>query len=249
MLDKKIINSLFSSKLTKVIAQSLVLIIFLFCFFNFIIQPLRLDFYVIKTVRADTLQKRLALLKKTMEISSLGKYQIRSFFVEQSANSFESLIRKDFPLEDFKDEFDFLIAELKKTIQESPLDYKAYLDLGKIYNVYSRIDSSKVNVSFSELRIEGEKILEQAKKLSPNNQNTYSALIENKFYQKKYQEAISLAEEGLKFEPRFEKFYLIIIQIAKIINDDNLAQEKAKEVLKINPSLETIIEQILNHEL
>ena len=217
----------------------IILILFIFSFFRFIIQPLKTDYYVIATLRAPPAsEERLNLYQKTLEASPLGKYQIREFFGQTALQFAQSEEVKEVSAENFKKELDFVIEELEKSLKESPLDFRSHLKLGQIYNVYAvLIDQAKI--------FEAERVLTKAVELSPTNQQGYWALAQTRLYQGRPEEALSLAEKAIALEPKLFQSHRIAIQIAKIMGDYDLAKEKAEQAIEINPEWEPELRQIL----
>ena len=217
----------------------LILVLFFLSFYNFVIKPYQSDRYVIEAIQKKDMNERIAFYKKTLESSPLGKYQIRDFFAHnvleqvqrQSANS-------NFNIAGLKDEIDFLAGELEKSIRESPLEYRSFLTLGKIYTVYALIDSSKLE--------RARDVLEEAKKLSPNNQQTYWTLAQTKIYQKKFDEAMSLAEKSIELEPRLLQSHVIAIKIAKMAGNQEIVNRKVEEAIKIFPEMESELKKFLH---
>jgi len=177
------------------------------------------------------------LSKKTLETSPVGRYQIRDFFSEQLINLYESETGKTIPSELLRAEFDFTSQELEKSIKESPLNFRAYLQLGKTYIVFARFDATKLS--------RAEEVLKRAIELSPTNQQAYWALAQIRVYQGDFNEALSLAEKTVELEPKLIQPHLIVIQIAKFMGNEALAKEKAERAIKIDPSWESRIKEIL----
>jgi len=223
--------------LVKKLISVIILIFFCFSFSKFVIKPLQTDSYVIETLQTQDFQKRLSLSKKTLETSPVGRYQIRDFFSEQLINLYESETGKTIPSELLRAEFDFTSQELEKSIKESPLNFRAYLQLGKTYIVFARFDVTKLS--------RAEEVLKRAIELSPTNQQAYWALAQIRVYQGDFNEALSLAEKTVELEPKLIQPHLIVIQIAKFMGNEALAKEKAERAIKIDPSWESRIKEIL----
>jgi len=223
--------------LVKKLISVIILIFFCFSFSKFVIKPLQTDSYVIETLQTQDFQKRLSLSKKTLETSPVGRYQIRDFFSEQLINLYESETGKTIPSELLRAEFDFTSQELEKSIKESPLNFRAYLQLGKTYIVFARFDATKLS--------RAEEVLKRAIELSPTNQQAYWALAQIRVYQGDFNEALSLAEKTVELEPKLIQPHLIVIQIAKFMGNEALAKEKAERAIKIDPSWESRIKEIL----
>lgn len=215
------------------------LILLIVSIFEFVIKPLEADFYVIKALQTTDSKERIVLYKKTLDFSATGKYQM----TEQLADNILSLrdqVKTSGDLEGYKTELDFMAEELEKSLADSPLNLRGYLKLGQIYNTYALIDSEKLSRS--------EMVLKQALEISPKNQQVYWELIQTKLYQGDVKEALVLAEEALSFELQRSQSYLVAVQVAKIAGNDELAQKRAEEAIKVDPALEPRIKQILEIE-
>ena len=215
----------------------IILILFCFSFLKFIIQPLRADHYVIDTLRAKDLDERLAFYEKALKVSPFGKYQIREFLADSTIRLVGGETEKKVPSDYAKRELDFITKELEKSIQESPLNFKSHLKLGQLYNSYAWFEEAKI--------FEAERVLIKAIEISPTNQQAYWALAQTMLSQKRSDEAILLAEKAVSLEPRIRKSNLIMIEIARLVGREELAQQKAKEALEINPSWESAIKELL----
>jgi len=211
-----------------------VLILFFVSFYEFVILPVLTDGYVILAIREKVgTPERLKYFQKTLSTSPLGKFQIRQFFAENEMANFNF---KDLN-ENVKREIEFLIEELKKSTKESPLDFRSFLRLGDLYNLYAFFDSTKLK--------EGEEILKRAIEISPKNQQGYWSLAQNLVYQGRFDEAIFLAQRAVELEPKFKNSHLILIKVLKIAGKEDLAKQKFEEAIKINPNWEEDLRKIL----
>lgn len=218
---------------------AVVVILFLISFTKFIIQPAEADRYTIVSLGYPLgSQEKLDAYEKTLSISSLGSYQIRDFFSQSTLESVQNENSANIPQANIKRELDFLIQEMEKSIVESPLDFRSYLKLGQLYNTYAVLfDPTKLS--------RAEEVLKGAIEVSPTNQQGYWALAQTKIYQGDFGETLSLVEKALSLEPKSKQSNLIVIQVAKMMGNMDLARQKATEALKIDPSLETDINSIL----
>jgi O-antigen ligase len=211
-----------------------VLILFFVSFYEFVILPALTDGYVILAIKEKVgTPKRLEYFQKTLSTSPLGKFQIRQFFAE---NEMASLDLRNLN-ENLKKEIEFLIDELKKSTKESPLDFRSFLRLGDLYNIYVFFDPSGLK--------EGEEILRRAIEISPKNQQGYWSLAQNLIYQGKIDEAISLTQKAVDLEPKFKNSHLILIKALKIAQKESLARQKFEEAIKINPDWEEDLKKML----
>ena len=234
---KRILSS-FSSRFARQLTALILFISLVFSLFEFVIKPLKTDFYVIKSLRAQNSKERVSLYKKTLSFSSVGRYQVAEQLADLTLTARSGLGKTVSP-EDYKAELDFISEKLEKSIKQSPLNLRGYLKLGQIYNAYVRIDPQKLS--------QAEMVLRRAIEISPKNQQIYWELIQTKLYQGEFNEAFSLAEKSLELEPERGQSHLIVIQVAKIMGDDELANKKAKDAIRINPSWEPKIKEIIGN--
>ncbi len=92
-------------------------------------------------------------------------------------------------IETIKEGFQFTVSEMKKSIEEHPLDVRHYLNLGLICNKASNIDSAFLKI--------GEEYLEKGKQLSPLRPEIYNQLGWSKLLQDKEKEALDVFEEAV----------------------------------------------------
>jgi putative inorganic carbon (HCO3(-)) transporter len=214
---------------------TLIAVGFLVSFTFFIVLPTMSDANVILAIRAPAFSKeRILFYKKSLSLSPLGKFQIRQFFAENTISAFYSAQTSS---ENTTEELKFLIGELEKSIKECPLDYRSYLRLGQLLNLYSQFDNSKI--------FEAEEILRKAIEISPKNQQGYWSLAQNMLYQGKFDEAIFLAQKAIDLEPNLESAHSILIQVALMAGKKDLAKQKFEEAIKINPQWEEDLRKIL----
>ena len=209
-------------------------------FFYFVIQPLKADYYLVKAMGTQDIGERIYLYKKTLEITPLGKRQIRESIANSRALKLSQReIAEEVPDEIERQELNLVSKELEKSIQESPLFFSSYFMLGEIYNIYGRLNPSKFT--------RAEEVLEKAIEISPTHQHGYWTLAQTKLFLGKVDEAVSLAEKAVELEPRVKKSHLLLIQVAKRTGNGELVIKKVQEALEVNPSwgpeLRALLEQ------
>ena len=202
-----------------------ILLSFVFSFVKFVFQPTMANLYFAQALRSRDLSQKLDFFKKSLETSPLGKYQKRIFFAEAISKISPN---KNYPLDLKKkiiENFEFGTEELKKSIQDNPLDYRSYLMLGTLYLSWGAFDSSKLSL--------GEEILKKALKINSKNQKAYEILVNIKIRQKKYNEALKLAKKAVEIEPRSYQSHLLLFWVAKIKGDEKLAKKEFKKALRL----------------
>ena len=217
-----------------------VLVLFVSAFYGFVVQSVKADRNVISAISVPPGSPiRLDFYKKTFEANPIGKYQIRDFFVQTDIEFIQSESASKVSPDLLKKELDFIISEMEKSVIESPLDFRSFLKLGQAYNVYT------IFTSISKLP-QAEETLKRAIELSPSNQQGYWSLAQAKVYSGKPEEALSLAEKALNLEPKQRQAHLIVIQVAKIMGNRDLAKQKYDEAVKVNPSWEADLKLFLD---
>jgi O-antigen ligase len=213
---------------------AIILILFLFSFFNFIVKPMKNGYFAVQAVKTEDQNDRVGLYWQTLDISPIGRYQEAEFFADWFSNFSLSSNADTMPAEDMKKEFVIVADIMKKSIKESPLDFRLYLKLGQLYNSWSRVDLSQAD--------NAQNILEEAMKLDSDNQQTYWSLAQTKLIQGKPDEAVVLGDLAIKLEPRVKNSHFVAMRIAKMINNKELFEQKKSEALKINPGWQADIE-------
>lgn len=174
--------------------RKLLVLIFFFLFLssfqNFIIRPAKASRGLIEIIATPFPTQRLRLYREVLEMTPLGKYQLRTF-------TGEHLMKLAIYQKASREEFDYICEQIEKSIQESPLDFRSHLVLGQLYLLYGQqFDKTK----FQNAEI----VLDKAIKISPNNQRGYWIKAQLQFLQGNCKEALSLAQKALSLAPRLK---------------------------------------------
>ncbi|MFH1657302.1 MAG: O-antigen ligase family protein [bacterium] len=196
-----------------------VLLMFLFSFNKFVIKTTQTDAYVIEALRSPIVDQRIDFYEKTLNASPLGKYQIREMFGNNALSLLQNKEKAGISEEDLAREIAYITKEMEKSVQESPLNYRNYLKLGEMYAVQS------------DRIADAEETFRKAIALSPSNQQGYWSLARIKASQGNKEEAVALVEKAIDLNERVVESHSRMIQIAFMLNDFELAQEKSKQAL------------------
>lgn len=216
------------------------LVVFLLTFFEFVIQPYRTGAFVIQAVISPNPNERIEYYKKTFESSLAGKYQIRDFFAQEAQKFIKDGIDNSIPRELAVKELDFITDELKKTREESPLDFRATLKLAQVYNVYALVDGRVLS--------EAEKYGQEALELSPTNQQAFWTLAQTKVYLKDFETALDLAMQAVDLEVEWLNSYKVAVQIAQKAGKEDKVEEIIQRATEINPEWASKFDDIINAE-
>jgi O-antigen ligase len=216
-----------------------IVILFIYPFTKSVVQPAQASKDSIIALAYELgSTNRLAYYQKSIALSQVGVYQLRDFFAQTAMEGLQNMKTSESISDGTKKELDFVIKGMEASIAESPQDFRSYLKLGQLYNYYALfVDASKLS--------RADEVLQKAIEVSPTNQQGYWSLAQTKIYEGQLQESLSFAEQALNLEPTSNQSGLIVVQIAKIIGDETLLEQKVQEVLKVNPGLEGDINSIL----
>ena len=225
------------------LAYFFIWLLFIFSFFNFVVNPWKTDTAVIKALINQSPEKRISFYKTALSSSPLGKHQIRQFFSEQLRENIrrtglENIFQDKNMMENAKKELAFIARELEKSLQESPLDYRSALDLANLYNIYYLFDRSKLALA--------EKYGELCLQLSPKNQQGYWALAQAKMLKKEKKEGFELLQKAINLEPRWLTPYKFAVQMAWAVGEKEKAKDFARQAGKIQPEWQKKFEKIID---
>jgi len=225
------------------IALSIFIPLLLTSLFYFVVQPVRSNKTLIKAVRTPNSEQRFAFYKQSLEISPLGRFQMRENIASEEMKKYSiQQIAQRIPQETQRRELDFVTQELEKNIKESPLLFSSYLLLGKAYNLYARIDTSKLQ--------KAEEVLNKAIEVSPGNQQGYWALAQTKMFQGKFEEAFFLAKKAVLLAPQSKQANLVMVDVgaitAKFTGNSEMLKEALEMALGINPQWAPDVQLLLN---
>lgn len=200
-------------------------------FYFFVVQPATTDTLVIKALSATNPKERLNLYKKTLEASPAGKYQIREFFAQQLQDYLQNPENQSkISLTDGKATMEYLAQELEQTKKESPYDYRSILRLANLYNFYSRVDGKKLALAEANANL--------GMILSPDNQQNYWTLAQVRLFQGRPEEALELAQKAQRLDVKVMNSHVVILQIARLMGDEELFKKTREEAIKIDPTWE-----------
>jgi hypothetical protein len=156
----------------------------------FVLGPMTAGYNTVKAASAPFgSPQRIRLYRDALEASPLGKYQVRLFFANQWDRAVDNPeIADKITKKQAEEIFTVLAGELEKSGRESPLDFRSRLELGRLYGNWSLIDKSKIALA--------ESALEQARSLSPANQQVYLEQAQIKLNQSRIGDAAQLIRQA-----------------------------------------------------
>lgn len=203
-----------------------VLILFIaFSFFKVIIQPVRASVSFV-TCLVDTrigFNQRMEYCQRALEFTSLGKNQLRDYFGGVVIRAVGTLQSEGITANDFQKVFEAMAEELEKSVKNNSFDLRSRLKLAQLYNAYPLADREKY---FSRT----EEVLQEAIRISPDNQRGYQTLIHTKLLWNKQLEALDLAKKVVYLEPRISRSHLILAETAYFAQDYDLAKKSMETV-------------------
>lgn len=203
---------------------TLSIFIFLLSSYFFIFKPLKTTFFATKMVtKSFSAKEWIDFYKKAEQASFFSVFQVREYCAKTIKDKFESG-------EASRQELEFMAIALEKTRQESIDNFYGRLSLGLIYNILGKEDHQKID--------EAEKVFQETIKISPKNPYSYWYFAETKILKKEYREALNLAQKSIDLEPRIVRSHLLYLKIARLLNNQELIDQKISEIKNLFPAEE-----------
>lgn len=185
------------------------------CFLAFVLLPWSAANRAIRASKEPFFSaNKLTLYQNALELSPLGKRQMRLFFARQwlqvaeDKEMIEKIRSGEIATEEIDRYFDFFTIELKKSNVACGLDFTSRLELGRLYRQWSVFDRQKIPAAIE--------MLESARSLSPRNQQPYWELAQIKLYQRDIDGAEELARQAHNLYPNNAKSRRVLEEIQKI---------------------------------
>jgi len=196
----------------------IILTVFVFFFGN--IQVIRASRYILGGI-ISPLEQSISYFQKAFKASPIVQFEgpeqfssrINALYLQPNQN--KELLNKGFVLSE---------QEFKKSIVQSPLDFRLALFLGRHYNNFYSFSGDQ------EKLILAEKTLEKALELGPNNQQVYFIFAQTRFLQGENEEAIDLLKKAKELEPFFAGARWYLLRGYKLIGEYQLALSELKEL-------------------
>ncbi len=220
------------------------LVIFLISIIGFVIQPLRQGSFIIKALMTQDLDERLGFYEKSFYTSPLGVFQIKEFLADKTLNAVSAAVNEaedpsQLSYDMVTKEMDLVIKALEENIEASPFDFRSVLRIGQLYNLYSTLDVTKLELA--------EDWAAKGLEMAPTNQQAYWNYAQNRLYQRDIEGAIDLAQQAIDLEPRLIRSYSIALQVARFGGEMEKGEEILKQALEVNPDWEEELRQILGN--
>lgn len=182
-----------------------------------------------------------------LEIAGEEKETIEEFRVEEGSSFYAVLTaNNNRQAELLLADMEHLIGEAQKSIEESPLSYRLYYDLGRLNKAYSeglsrfaRGGDDRPEMAY-RAALAAEEAYRQAIAISPANVESYWGLGEAVILQgellgspERFREALAIAEAALKIEPRFKESHDLVLRAASLLEDEKLLRKKYLEAISI----------------
>ncbi len=198
----------------------------------FIIKPVQANKLMIQSISVQQPDQKVELLEKAYNTSNMGKYQKRTFlarniknYIQQSSNQLTN--------QQMNEMLKLITNRLEKTREETIGDYRTSLELGKTYTLIRQYEKAN-------------EALQEAKNISPTNQQAYWELVKLEAGRKDYEKALEYAKYTIELESELFQSHSLALQVAKMMGDQEEIQKLKEKALEINPNWEKSIEQILN---
>jgi len=200
------------------IFASVVLVAAVFVLWTCNIQPLSANYHIIKTVNTQDVQVASSSFGKSLD-SWMERYETREYFAQKMTKSVSGSLGEE-EKEIFKEAFSLAEAEMEKSIEANPLDFRPHLFLGELYLQSYRFSEDQTKL------VRGDQVLTRALQLSPTNQQGYWHLAETKLAEGNINETIGLLQRAINLEPRLGYSHWYMAMAYEIAGQNQLAKEE-----------------------
>jgi O-antigen ligase len=173
---------------------------------NINIQSALANFYATKSIRSTTPESVIENFKKSENFKNYDKVSLRS-----TLSNFLATISKENTPIDSKKIYEFLEPLLKSNLEKNKENQNNYLTLGVFYRNFGEIEKTKLE--------KASQVFQEAIENNPRKQGFYFLEAQTKILQKKNNEAVSFAEEGVKLYENSPQAHLFLA-IAHLFNND-----------------------------
>jgi O-antigen ligase/tetratricopeptide (TPR) repeat protein len=229
------------------------------CLFNsfnyFVYRPYQKAIYVNAVAQDQSAESIKQLYQYTLQTSPLGNHQVRMQFAETTISRLNNASKPELKMA-LLDEVDYLAEELKLSTEESPLYFRPYYTIGRLYSAAS-FNLSLINIIPGQgtfdlaphYALQAEEAFLLAIEKSPTNVQAYWELGQVYIYQavlfsdpQKNVQALMIAEKAVNIEPRFFKSHSLSVIIAtSLLQDYNLAAGLIERAAQVNPTWKTAL--------
>ncbi len=170
------------------------------------------------------LEQSITAFQKALEVSPMSKFEVpeqlsrRIINLASQSDQNKELLEKGFGLAE---------EELKRSISQSPLDFRTYLFLGKFYNNLYQFTNDQKKLDLAE------EILKEAAELSPKNQQVYWSLAQTRLFQGRQEEGIEFLQKAVDLDPQFRSSRWYLALTYKIAGKYELALSEVKEAERL----------------
>lgn len=170
-----------------------------------------------------TADNHLSLFKKSLEQNSFGDSEIRMRLIQDTLR----IVQIPSISNDIKIKFvEYSISEMKKQIQENPLDARFYYVTGNALMFLGQYE-------------EGKNLIEKAKELSPKKQSIVLALPIAYLKLGDVNKAIQIAKENYEIETNNDKAWAAYVDTAVSAGNQKLVEQLMNETISTNPKRAT----------
>ncbi len=234
-------------------SYAIIAILAVFVFFSFnhsVYKPYQGGHYTNRAMQTNQETSLTELYPLAIETSPLGRQHIRRHLAEAAANRLsgaeaEVMVEIHFP------EVEYMISEMEKATEASPVNFRFYHGLGQILNVYtmqllSLSSDEEMREEAEQTALQAVEVYQEALELSPTHITAYMGLAQALIYKgtvtgeaELFEESLELLLEAIEIEPRLFTTHQMAIRVASgLLRDPELTIELAQEAVAVNASWE-----------
>lgn len=184
------------------------------------VHSAKASYYTVQGISSANPEGSIASFEEALAYSPMAKFEVPEQFGKKVS---DLSAYPDVNKELIKKGYEEVEAVMKKNIASSPLDYRAYLFLGRLYINFFQFTNDKGILNLAD------ETLRKAMDLSPENQQTFWALAQVKLFEGKNDEAVGLLKKAVYLEPRFSASHWYLAMTYKITGKNDLALSEVNE--------------------
>lgn len=219
----------------------ILLIIFLFVFYNFNYKPTKGNLALTQALYARSAKEQLGQSIYGEEIVDYFKKAL--FYSQNTVGKFETrqqlaLYAMDLSRDERADQskvksvIEFAVSELEKSVAEGPSNAREYLFLATLYNATAKFNFNYVNKSIN--------LLTEAIPLSPTRPQLYFERGQSKIFLGDLSGAIEDFKKGVEYSPTVIESHWNLATVYILASQDKLAEEEFAVLKKLGFNFNTV---------
>ncbi|TSC96054.1 MAG: TPR Domain containing protein [Parcubacteria group bacterium Athens1014_10] len=223
------------------LTPAILLILFLFSFYNFNYKPLKGNYYLAKALLLKTIKEQKGesaydeeVINNFKKALTYSKNTFGRFETRQQLTNYTMDLSRDESIDQnkLKELIEFAVNEMEKSVKESPLNVREHLYLATLYDAAAKFNFDYLNKSIN--------VLTKAIPLSPTRPQLYFERGQAKIFQGKFEEAISDFKKGADLSPTVVESHWNLAAAYILSGQEDKAEEEFKKAEELGFNFQTV---------